>query len=124
METLTFYNLTKRLLTITADNAENNNTLRKQLRKLLQKENIEWDYRQGTIRCMSHTIQLSVVKFLSMLKIQSPNNEPGRPSTNEKYDHISFADIGYNNVYVKVCTIYHTNLLRYLTYLARLDRLL
>ena len=115
METLAFYNLTKRLLTITADNAKNNSTLRKQLRRLLQleKENVEWDHRQGTIRCMSHTIQLSVVKFLSILKIQSPNSEPERVSKNERYDHISFADIGYNNVYVKVCTIYHINLLTY-----------
>jgi hypothetical protein len=113
METLAFYNLTKRLLTITADNAKNNSTLRKQLRRLLQKENIEWDHRQGTIRCMSHTIQLSVVKFLSILKIQSPKSEPERVSKNERYDHISFADIGYNNVYVKVCIIYHINLLTY-----------
>jgi hypothetical protein len=84
METLSFYGLTRRLLTITADNAKNSNTLRKHLQKLLRKENVglstrhNWDYRQGTIRCMSHTIQLSVQKFLSLLKIQPPNGEAER----------------------------------------------
>lgn len=123
METLSFYDLTGRLLTITADNAKNNSTLRRHLHRLLRKENVEWDYRQGTIRCISHTIQLSVQRFLSQLKIQPPNGEAERPSKNQKYDHISFKDIGYNNVYVKVCTVYHISLSRYLTYFARSDRL-
>jgi hypothetical protein len=124
METLAFYNITKRLLTITADNVKNNNTLRKQLHKLLRKENIEWDYRPSTIRCMSHTIQLSVLKFLSVLKIQPPNDEPEKTSKKQRYDHISSEDIGYHNTYLKVCTTYHIDLLRYLTYFARSDRLL
>jgi hypothetical protein len=102
METLAFYNITKRLLTITADNVKNNNTLRKQLHKLLRKENIEWDYRPSTIRCMSHTIQLSVLKFLSVLKIQPPNDEPEKASKKQRYDHISSEDIGYHNTYLKI----------------------
>ena len=122
METLALYNITERLLTITADNVKHNNTFRKQLYKLLRKENIEWDYRPAAIRCMSHTIQLSVLRFLSLLKIRPPNDEPEKNAKKQRFDHISPEDIGYHNAYLKVCTAYHIDSLRYLTYFSRFDR--
>jgi hypothetical protein len=46
---------------------------------------------------------------------ESANDEAEKTPKNQKFDHISFKDIGYNNVYVKVSTVYHINISRYLT---------
>jgi len=112
VETLDFHNITKQLLTITADNAKNNGKLRRHLQKILKKKNIIWDYQQGTIRCMAHTIQLAVNEFFSFLGVKISDVEEVQSSKKRRFDHISLSDTGYNNVFLKVCMTYHINLSR------------
>jgi hypothetical protein len=40
MKTLDFHDITNQLLTVTADNAKNNDKLHRELQKMLKKENI------------------------------------------------------------------------------------
>jgi hypothetical protein len=54
--TLHEYQISSQLLALTADNASNNNRLRKELAKNLRKEGIIWNSDAGTIRCMAHVI--------------------------------------------------------------------
>ena len=62
------YQFRNRLLTITADNAANNQTIREKMKNELQKIDIEWNHLANTIFCMAHVIQLIVKALLSDLK--------------------------------------------------------
>jgi hypothetical protein len=107
MKTLHFHNITKQLLTITADNAKNNDSLHWELQKALKKENISWNHQQETICCISHTLQLCVNKFNKILKIQSSDDEHVKSFRKQRFDHITLEDSDYNNVYLKVSLNYH-----------------
>ena len=72
IKTLHDYQFTNQLLTITIDNAANNQTMREKVKNELQKIDIEWNHLANTISCMTHVIQLVVKTLLNGLKIKKP----------------------------------------------------
>jgi hypothetical protein len=84
--TLHEYQISSQLLALTADNASNNQRLRKELERNLRKEGIIWNSDAGTIRCMAHVIQLAVKQFLSVLKSLATNKSV---STHLSATHLS-----------------------------------
>ena len=72
IKTLHDYQFTNRLLTITIDNAANNQTMREEMKNGLQKIDIEWNHLANTIFCMTYVIQLIVKALLNDLKIKKP----------------------------------------------------
>ena len=66
------YQFTNQLLTITADNAANNQTIREKVKNGLQKIGNEWNHFANTISCITYIIQLIVKTLLSDLKIKKP----------------------------------------------------
>lgn len=124
MKTLSFYNITKQLLVITADNARNNDTFWRQLQKDLMKKKIDWDYQQETIHCMLHSIQCAVARFHDILEVKSLRNDHAKFSRKLKFDHISSKNTGYNNVYLKICINYHIYLSHKLAYFTRFEHLI
>ena len=106
MKTLHFYNIVNQLLVITADNAWNNGKLHRQLQKKLRKESVIWNSQQETIHCMTHTIQLAVNEFFTMLKIiKTSNLNVNFDDKKIKFNHIISYDSDYNNVFQKICKI-------------------
>ncbi len=61
------YNLTHRLLSITADNASNNSTLRWSLEESLQNKSINWNADAMTVNCLAHVLNLSTKALLQKL---------------------------------------------------------
>jgi hypothetical protein len=71
------FNITDRLFAITADNASNNQTLRKGLAKRLQrKSHVIWDASTHTVPCLAHVVQLVVKEMVHSLKIDTPHDKP------------------------------------------------
>ena len=69
------YKIQKQLFAVTADNARNNGTLRRELENELARENITWDSESGHIPCLPHVIQLAVQAFLKTLRCNARNEE-------------------------------------------------
>jgi hypothetical protein len=88
MNILQVYKFTRRLMTIIADNASNNATLRKHLFEKLMKMNINWDSEIDIINCMIHFLQLFVIAFLIALRMQIFNND-----VNIKFDEKNLIEI-------------------------------
>jgi hypothetical protein len=82
------YKLTRRLMTITANNASNNATLRKHLFEKLTKMNVDWDSEIDIINCMIHVLQLFVIALLIALRVQVFNDD-----VNLKFDEKSLTEI-------------------------------
>jgi hypothetical protein len=70
MNVLQVYKFIRRLMTIIADNASNNATLRKYLFEKLTKMNVKWDSKINIINCMTHVLQLSVIALLIALRVR------------------------------------------------------
>jgi hypothetical protein len=88
MNILQVYKLSRRLMTITVDNASNNVTLRKHLFEKLTKMNVEWDSEIETINCMTHMLQLSVTALLIALRVQISNDD-----VNVRFDEKSLTEV-------------------------------
>jgi hypothetical protein len=88
MNILQVYKFTRRLMTIIADNASNNVTLRKHLFEKLTKMNVNWDSEINIINCMIHVLQLFVIAFLIALRVQVFNDD-----VNMKFDEKSLIEI-------------------------------
>jgi hypothetical protein len=82
------YKLTRRLMTIIANNASNNTTLRKHLFEKLTKMNVNWDSEINIINCMTHVLQFFVIAFLIALRVQVFNDD-----VNLKFDEKSLIEI-------------------------------
>jgi hypothetical protein len=64
------FGMCDKLMCITSDNASNNDRMYDSLSTvLLTEKEIEWDSKAMHIRCMNHTINLSVQAFLKDLKV-------------------------------------------------------
>lgn len=75
MRVLQSFEIEHRLFAITADNASNNNTLRRQLARRLQREyQLPWDASRHTVPCLAHVIQLVVREIIEYLNIDAPND--------------------------------------------------
>ncbi|KAI9430359.1 hypothetical protein F5148DRAFT_990587, partial [Russula earlei] len=62
-ETLELYRLKGRIITITMDNASNNNTMMTTLEACCYAEGIRLSARDSRMRCMPHTIHLAAFKL-------------------------------------------------------------
>jgi hypothetical protein len=88
MNILQVYKFTRRLMTIIADNASNNVTLRKHLFEKLTKMNVNWNLEIDIINCMIHVLQLFVIVLLIALRVQVFNDD-----VNMKFDEKSLIEI-------------------------------
>ncbi len=87
---------------MTADNTFNNNTLRRQLSKLLADEGIEWDHDVNTVNCMAHVIQLSVNQLLQNLKAAANNDTLVTVFDDSDLRRIDRTEISFGNTLKKV----------------------
>ena len=101
-QTLQEYQISSQLLAITADNAANNNSLRKELAKELHKEGITWNKDTGTIRCMAHVIQLSVTRLLTILKSLAKNETVNSHLSTNRLSRIKPDQVSFSNTFAKV----------------------
>lgn len=69
------YDLTSRLIIVTANNVNNNQFLRKHLFKRLRFLNVNWNAKTKIMNCMIHVLQLIVIAFLMSLNVQIVNDE-------------------------------------------------
>ena len=100
------FNVQNRLLTIIADNAAINHTMRTSLKDGLNNIEIDWNAAADTIPCFAHIIQLVVKAFLTELNVKESN------AASEK-DFNAVPDVGtdisFVNIILKV-VIYLGNL--------------
>jgi hypothetical protein len=75
LKVLLKYDLIKRLLCVTTNNASNNLFTRNHLEKKLRALNIYWSVANETMNCMTHVFQLSITTFFFKLKILVINDE-------------------------------------------------
>src|SRR5207253_10751083 len=62
-------------MTITADNAANNNTFLKELEYVCHQKEIKFDYKKNNIRCLAHVINLTVQEILKNIKAGDAQEE-------------------------------------------------
>jgi len=68
LKVLEEYKITDKLSYITSDNASNNISMVKELERLLEEHDIEWDHTKYHIPCLTHVINIAVQKFLASIK--------------------------------------------------------
>jgi hypothetical protein len=69
MNILKNYELEHRLLNLTNDNTSNNDKIRRFIRKILLKNDIEWNHEKNYVLCLTHVIQLTMNELFKSLKI-------------------------------------------------------
>ena len=70
-----FHKLHTWLMILIADEVKNNDKMRKHLIRKLAAMNIEWNYKNDTIYCMIHVLQLIVNALLKELNVQIRNED-------------------------------------------------
>jgi hypothetical protein len=73
-EILQKHGITDRVLSITTDNASNNNTMMASIQELVQSQDISSDTTIIRIPCIAHVIQLSLNQLLGKMKAAPENN--------------------------------------------------
>jgi len=68
LKVLEEYKIADKLSYITSDNASNNISMVKELERLLEEHDIEWDHTKYHIPCLTHVINIAVQKFLASIK--------------------------------------------------------
>jgi hypothetical protein len=63
------YEFERRLLHLTNDNSSNNDKMRRFVREILLKSDIEWSHEKNHVSCLTHVIQLTMNELLKSLKI-------------------------------------------------------
>src|SRR5438046_8698286 len=81
------YGIKEKFFCITTDNASNNIAMVKELSKLLEHDNISWDYKTNHIPCLAHIINLVVQKFLHTLVTAAGNSD------DRSFDDLTSPDI-------------------------------
>ena len=77
MQVLRRYHIEHRLFAITADNASNNRTLRRELARKLQQEcRLPWDAARHTVPCLTHVVQLVVKEMIQHMEIEPSSDTP------------------------------------------------
>jgi hypothetical protein len=62
------------LLAVTTDNASNNKKMRKNIKNMLKKINVEWDHEKNHVFCIAHVIQLAINELLESMKVFAIND--------------------------------------------------
>ena len=101
------FNITKRLLCITTDNAGNNGTMRKELEELLNNLDINngWSSESTKIPCLAHVIQLVVKAILSAFDIKPTEIEYSDDDINGRSISSAIAKVSYQELCLKVMLI-------------------
>jgi hypothetical protein len=91
------FNITKRLLCITTDNAGNNGTMRKELEELLNNLDInnDWSSESTKIPCLAHVIQLVVKAILGAFDIKLIETEYSDDDINGRSISSAIAKVSY-----------------------------
>ena len=91
------FNITKRLLCITTDNAGNNGIMRKELEELLNNLDINssWSSDSTKIPCLTHVIQLVVKAILSTFDIKPTESEYSDDDINSRSISSAIAKVSY-----------------------------
>ena len=91
------FDITKRLLCITTDNAGNNGTMRKELEELLNNLDINssWSSDSTKIPCLAHVIQLVVKAILSAFDIKPTETEYSDDDINGRSISSAIAIVSY-----------------------------
>jgi hypothetical protein len=105
MNILKNYELECRLLNLTNDNASNNDKMRRFVRKILLKNDIEWSHEENHVSCLTHVIQLTMKKLLKSLKIFVINNTVNFVFKETFVIHIA-NDLSFSTTLLKMC-IFH-----------------
>ena len=93
------FNITKRLLCITTDNAGNNGTMRKELEELLNNLDINnsWSSDSTKIPCLAHVIQLVVKAILGAFDIKPTETEYSDDDINGMSVSSAIAKVSYQD---------------------------
>ncbi len=71
---LNTYNIKNKLFNIVIDNASNNDTLKKKLKRALNRRDISWNRAQNSISCMTHIINLVTQEFIRAIESKTLND--------------------------------------------------
>ena len=71
---LVFFEIDKKLFDIVTNNTSNNNTLKKKLKKVLNRKNIIWNKVENSIFCIVYIVNLVVQNFIKVID-SSINND-------------------------------------------------
>ena len=91
------FNITRRLLCITTDNAGNNGTMQKELEELLNNLDInnDWSSESTKISCLVHVIQLVVKAILGAFNIKPTETEYSDDDINGRSISSAIAKVSY-----------------------------
>jgi hypothetical protein len=95
----------RRLLNLTNDNASNNYKMRRFVRKILLKNDIEWNHEKNHVSCLTHIIQLTMNELLKSLKIFVINDIVNFEFKKTFVIHIT-NDLSFSTTLLKMC-IFH-----------------
>ncbi len=105
MNILKNYEFERRLLNLTNDNASNNDKMRRFVRKILLKNDIEWNHEKNHVSCLTHVIQLTMNELLKSLKIFVINDIVNSVFKKAFVIHIA-NDLSLSTTLLKMC-IFH-----------------
>ncbi|EXX59676.1 hypothetical protein RirG_186940 [Rhizophagus irregularis DAOM 197198w] len=69
------FNILTKIMTITADNAANNNTFLRKLEYVCRQKEVKFDHKKNNIRCLAHIINLTVQEILKNIKAGDAQEE-------------------------------------------------
>ena len=68
LKLLEFYEIKNKFFAIIIDNASNNTTCKKELKKILNRRDYSWDRKENSISCLAHVINLIAQNFIKALE--------------------------------------------------------
>jgi hypothetical protein len=95
------YDLVKRLLCVTTNNASNNLFTRNHFEKKLKILNIYWSVVNDIVNCMTHVFQLTITTFLFKLKILVMNDEIAVQFDEKNLDDVK-KNVSFENILRKI----------------------
>ena len=101
------YNLQKRLLRVTVNNAFNNEIMYRLLFCHFWKDDVKWNTKMCQISCLTYIMQLLVIVFLQRLKINATNEIVLKQLSEKRLSKISVTDISIANTFKKINTFFY-----------------
>jgi hypothetical protein len=97
------YGIAGRLGAITSDNALVNAALNRELKKLIQEANPDWDPVENKVGCLAHTIQLMLGRFISELDMGATNDYMPKALKVDAISKVASMPAGFKKAMEKVC---------------------
>ena len=108
------HKLSSQLLTVTADNADNNKTLCRILTAEFKKFNVDWNSEHNTIWCMTHVMQLTAEVFLAALQVKIKNDIMIKKISKKCLTIIIDESISFYKIFVKINEIFDCMLIYFI----------